>query len=112
MNVLRRFIFLSALLLAGCSKPTTTAPVPPAAAAVPAWQKRSEKLSAAIKVGMSEEEVTKAAGEPSRSKTLITGGDTLVAWEYDLGESNRFKVRFDKNGRVASAQFESAVPIQ
>ncbi|MEI6085232.1 MAG: hypothetical protein WCS70_13155 [Verrucomicrobiota bacterium] len=105
--MLKRFILASALLLIGCSKPE--APVPGVVQAVAAWEKRSAELSAAIKPGMTEDEVTKVAGNASRTKTLMTGGDALVMWEYDLGENNRFKVRFDKNGRVASARLESGM---
>ncbi len=109
-----KFTMLAALLaMMGC-KPSETAPaVPaPAANAIPAWQKRSEELAGLIKTGMTEQEVTKAAGEANRTKTIVSSGIALVVWEYDLGEHNYFKVRFDKDSRVASAKFESATLVQ
>jgi len=113
--MLKRFILATALLLVGCKKPDaepSPAPLVATPAPVSAWKKQLDEMSAAIKVGMTEEEVVKVVGEPNRTKTLVDGGNAMVRWEYDLGASDHFIIRFDKSSRVASARLANAVQVQ
>ena len=81
--------------------------------AVPArepWQIKRDHLKEIVKIGMTEDQVTKAAGDPDR--TVSHGGpSTSATWQYRLGEDNWFDVRFDKSNRVAVAESD-AIPIQ
>ena len=115
MKVPILILFLTgALLLAGCEKPkkTTVAvtrselPPPPTPA-----QLRLKELTRAVQPGLTDDEVVRVAGEPQSART--TGGNqTSVAWQYELGDGNRFIVRFDKSNRVTIAGLESALRAQ
>lgn len=100
------------VLAGGCKKTESPATSAPSALTKEPWQIKRDELGAAVKVGMSEDEVVKAIGEPHHSKSIVAG-TAVVAWEYDLSGGRYFKVRFDKNRRVASAGFEgTGIPIQ
>jgi len=101
----------------GCGKPkevaapvtTTTNLVVPAATAP--WLLRAKELTAAIKKGMTEDEVMQVAGDPKMVKTNI-GIESAATWQYDVGGGNWFNVQFDKSNRVASAALENTVKAQ
>ncbi|MCG3148145.1 MAG: hypothetical protein PCFJNLEI_01587 [Verrucomicrobiae bacterium] len=101
-------MLISLLLLCGCREPVAPLPpVAPAPASVSAAQTRLDELTAAIKVGMTEDEVVRAVGEASRTKSRISGAITTVAWEYDLGDGRRYRIWFDRENRVTSARLDS-----
>ena len=105
------FILLltSVLAWSGCDKPK--APSPSAAAAPEVWRARYDQLKAAVKIGMTEEEVTKAVGEPKRTYSYFGAGSTTVTWEYEMPGGNRFAVRFGKDNKVVYADFDSATKV-
>jgi hypothetical protein len=110
----RRALVVGLLLLVACREPVSTPAPGPAtnAVAIPEWKARLDELTAAIKIGMSEDEVVKAVGEPNRTQSLVSSLTTTVVWEYDLPNGQRFRVRFDPNNRVSQARVESAMMVQ
>ena len=102
------------LFLAGCEKPKKAAVAvhraelpPPLSPA----QVRLNQLTSALKPGLTEDEVVRAAGEPQSARST-PGSKVSVVWQYDLGDGNRFLVRFDKNKQVTVVGLESALRAQ
>lgn len=93
----------------GCGKPKeVAAPVvdhatnQAAPVALEPWELRAKELFAAIKTGMSEDEVVKVAGDPKMVKTAF-GVHTGGTWQYELGDGNWLTIQFDKSNRVDTA---------
>jgi len=57
------------------------------------------ELPSVIKVGMTQAEVKKPAGEPQFVHSVV-GVTTWVRWEYSLPSRKRFLVHFDSKGKV------------
>ena len=72
---------------------------------------RAKELTDVIKIGMTEDEVFKAAGDPKMVRTSF-GGQTAAVWQYELGGGNWFNVQFNKSNRVDSAGVENLVKSQ
>ena len=106
-------LLTAALSLSSCDKPATKPA--PAAAAVPSapepWRARYDQLKTAVKIGMTEDEVTKAVGEPKGTYSYYGGGTTTMTWEYELPGGGRFAVRFGKGNKVVYADFDSATKV-
>ena len=75
------------------------------------WELRAKELTDVIKIGMTEDEVFKAAGDPKMVRTSF-GGQTAAVWQYELGGGNWFNVQFNKSNRVESAGIENLVKSQ
>jgi hypothetical protein len=101
-----------ALLSGGCgqseTKPAVPAPVQSAAPREP-WEIQRDKLMADVKVGMTEQDVTRVAGDPARA---YGEADRPTTWEYDLPDKRHLSVVFDKSNQVARVEMKTAVPIQ
>jgi hypothetical protein len=106
-------VWMAVMTWSGCDKPKAPPPAPAAAPAAPeVWQARYDQLKAAVKIGMTEAEVIKAAGEPKTSYSYSgTSKTPAVTWEYEMPGSNRFAVRFGKDGKVVYADFDSATKV-
>lgn len=98
-------------LLLGCGDPPAPVGERAAPPAPEPWRARYAELQRVIQIGMTEAEVLRVAGEPSRSKTFV-GAEATTVWEYDMGAGARFKVRFDQSNRVARAEFNTQVKVQ
>lgn len=110
---MRQYAFMIALALVGCEKPAPAPPVKPLEVKpLENWQKRREELKRLIKPGMTPDEVVKAAGEPRQTKSRINADPGKALWEYELGESRYFMVRFGADGRVIRADFDNEIRIQ
>ncbi|MEI8314575.1 MAG: hypothetical protein WCG79_03890 [Verrucomicrobiota bacterium] len=75
------------------------------------WELRAKELTAAVKPGMTEDEVIAVAGDPKMVRTAF-GGKTGDTWQYELGSGNWFNVQFNKNKRVDGAGLEGLVKPQ
>ena len=102
-------VLTGAVVGIGCGKPkATTAPGVnhatngAAPVALDPWELRANELVAAIKTGMTEDEVVKVAGDPKMVKTAI-GLHSGGTWQYELGDGNWLTVQFDKSNRVDTA---------
>jgi hypothetical protein len=110
---------LAFVLIAVCGggcKPQGSSPTPPDAQATaaqtkPDWEKRGEQMAATLKLGMTDDEVEKLFGKPTRHRTII-GADPMTVWSYQLKGSAFFVVRFDRKSRVLSWAITSPTPIQ
>jgi hypothetical protein len=119
MNNKWRMLSSTLVLLAVCAggcKPqgsSSSAPDSPPAAtqSKPDWEKRGEEMAAQMKLGMTDDDVEKMFGKPTRHRTVI-GGDPITIWSYQLKGSAFFVVRFDRNSRVLSWLITSPTPIQ
>ena len=76
---------------------------PPINALVQSWESERDRLDGLVKVGMTEDEVTKLIGEPKRSRSIV-GVTTLVTWEYNLSQNRQYRVRFDGRGKVIGTE--------
>ena len=109
-------IIASILAVAGCGKTethtpaTTTKPVPYVPPASEAWKAKRDQLAAAIKVGMTEDEVVKAVGEPKRVKS-VSGAVPEINWQYELPDRKWLNVRFGKGDRVVAVELDSVTKI-
>ena len=65
------------------------------------WAVRAKELTAAVKIGMTDDEVVNAVGEPKMVTSAI-GAQGDATWQYELGAGNWFTVQFDKSNRVTS----------
>jgi len=65
------------------------------------WVVRAKELTATVKIGMTDDEVVNAIGEPKMVTTAI-GAQGDATWQYELGAGNWFTVQFDKSNRVTS----------
>ena len=65
------------------------------------WAVRAKELTVAVKIGMTDDEVVNAIGEPKMVTTAI-GAQGDATWQYELGAGNWFTVQFDKSNRVTS----------
>jgi outer membrane protein assembly factor BamE (lipoprotein component of BamABCDE complex) len=105
------FATIAAALLAasGCNK--SSAPPASSTAATPAelepWQIKRNQLRAVIKVGMTQDEVTKAVGDPNRVKSIGIR-DPVIIWQYKLPDTRWFNVRFSADDRVVSAELDGS----
>jgi outer membrane protein assembly factor BamE (lipoprotein component of BamABCDE complex) len=118
-GAMKRELFISAtmaaLVVTGCSK-TETHPQPKAVVAptVPAarepWQIKRDEIVAAVKVGMTEEEVVKAIGEPKRVKS-VSGTVPIINWQYELPGGKWLNVRFGKDNRVVAVELDAMFKI-
>jgi hypothetical protein len=104
----RLSICLFVLLLAcGCGEPVKPPAPPPEPPKRKQWEIELEQLQSVIKVGMTQAEVRKAAGEPQYVRSIV-GVATRVTWEYSLPSQKRFIVNFDSKGRVEEAGLAGA----
>jgi hypothetical protein len=106
---LSRLVVVLLVSLAACQRsetPTGAESTPNAPAALAEWQVKLAKYEKLIKPGLSEAEVVQLIGEPFHAVGVVgsRGGNR---WEYDLGESRKFRVIFDQNNRVARAELQS-----
>jgi hypothetical protein len=111
MAMMRKLLLVSLPVLAlacGCGEPPK--PPPPEPPPKKQWQIEMEHLQSVIKVGMTEAEVLKAAGEPQRVRSVV-GMVRRVIWEYSLPSEKSFIVRFDDKGKVAGCELVSAVKV-
>jgi len=98
-------ICLFALLLAcGCGEPVKPPAPPPEPPKRKQWEIELERLQSVIKVGMTQAEVKKAAGEPQFVRSMVT----RMTWEYSLPSEKRFLVNFDSKGKVEEAGLAGA----
>ena len=65
------------------------------------WAVRAKEFTAAVKIGMTDDEVVNAIGDPKMVTTAI-GAQGDATWQYELGGGNWFTVQFDKSNRVTS----------
>ncbi len=111
--------FLSLLLAGMCMGWGCNQSKPPASSATPviekpsfeSWRAEYERMSAVVKIGMTEADVTKVLGEPNGVQSTVGVTGTSVKWFYNLPEQRRFKVRFDENGRVVAAELETSMKV-
>ncbi len=103
---------LVALLLAcGCGEPAKSSPSPePPPAPKKQWEIELEHLQSVIKVGMTETEVVKAAGEPNHVRSVV-GMVSRVTWEYSLPSEKRLIVRFDGKGKVVGVELDGFTKV-
>jgi hypothetical protein len=94
----------------GCGEPAKPLPPEPPVVQKKQWEIELEHLQSVIKVGMTEAEVVKAAGEPHHVRSIV-GVVQRVTWEYSLPSEKRFIVRFDDKGRVAGAELFSPTKV-
>ena len=99
-----------AVIFSGCSK-RPAQPEQSRAATDRLWKAEYARMSAAVKTGMTEQEVLTALGEPTKRRTIIEG-DIVQVWVYDIGPEIHFKVQFDRQGKVIGAHLDSPTMIQ
>jgi len=109
-------VILAALCCAGC-KPQENSPTAPdtkPAAPVPLadWQKRGAEMAAKINLGMTDDKVETLFGQPTRRRTVVTGGDSMTIWSNQLSGSAFFVIRFGRDSRVLAWTTTSQIPIQ
>jgi outer membrane protein assembly factor BamE (lipoprotein component of BamABCDE complex) len=88
-------------VLTGCERKESPAP-----ASTPAgepWRARADELQAAIKPGMTQQEVLAQLGEPNEHKSILAGTAVQI-WDYEIAPKIFFRVFFDAHDRVTSAR--------
>jgi hypothetical protein len=98
------------LLVCGCGNPIKPPEPPPEPPKRKQWEIELEQLQSVIKVGMTQAEVRKAAGEPQYVRSIV-GMVSRVTWEYSLPSEKRFIVNFDEKGRVAEVELFGAKKV-
>ncbi len=94
----------------GCKQAATKAPTATTTLELKGWEKRAAEMKAKLRVGMSQEEVSRLLGDPHRTVATMAGAAETVSWSYDLASNVFFRVRFDGKGKVVNFGATSPVP--
>jgi hypothetical protein len=101
----------AAALCAGCQRAASGPDSAPAAK--PAWQIRGEAMVARTRVGMSQDEVIQALGQPDKQLTTYRGGaSSEIKWRYDVTTNVFVLAVFSSDQKLLSAKLPSAMPPQ
>jgi hypothetical protein len=93
------------VVVAGCQR--SEPPPAPVVQEKPTWEARGNAMLAKLRVGMSQDEVVQALGEPTRHNLVMQGGVGTTIWQYDLTERVYVQVQFGPDQRLQSYRVTS-----
>jgi len=104
------------LCCAGCKPQDASpkAPEPKAVSSAPEeeWRKRGAEMGAKMRQGLTDQEVEQLLGKPTRQRTVLSAGQSITTWAYQLSNNAYFVVRFGRDDRALSWDITSSLRVK